>query len=108
MVHHREFQFSFHFPDVDISKPYTPVEPLQAAPLSYSNTLTFLIKSYEDGLLSPLLCGLREGQELEVSSPEGKFDVGLIGKRNKLVLLAAGTGLTPMIPVINWSIQSQR
>ncbi|KAI5712245.1 hypothetical protein M8J75_006922 [Diaphorina citri] len=94
--------------DVDISKPYTPVEPLQAAPLSYSNTLTFLIKSYEDGLLSPLLCGLREGQELEVSSPEGKFDVGLIGKRNKLVLLAAGTGLTPMIPVINWSIQSQR
>ncbi|KAL1464890.1 hypothetical protein WDU94_004497 [Cyamophila willieti] len=94
--------------DVVLSKPYTPVEPLLNTPLTYSNTISFLIKHYETGSLSPALAGLVLGQEVEVSPPEGSFDVTRLFKRNKLVLLAAGTGLTPMIPLVNWAVQAQR
>lgn len=94
--------------DVHISKPYTPVEPLQRSLVSYSNTLSFLIKRYPDGVLSPLLCGLTVGQEIEVAGADGKFDVSLMDKRSRLLLLVAGTGLTPMIPLLNWALQNQR
>uniref|UniRef100_A0A8D8VJD9 Cytochrome b5 reductase 4 n=1 Tax=Cacopsylla melanoneura TaxID=428564 RepID=A0A8D8VJD9_9HEMI len=94
--------------DVILSKPYTPVEPLLNTPVTYSNTISFLIKHYETGLLSPALAGLTVGQEVEVSPPEGSFDVTRLAKRKKLVLIAAGTGLTPMIPLVNWAVQAQR
>ena len=46
-----------------------------------------------------------EGETIEMSSSEGTFDTARIDLCQNLVLIAAGTGLTPMIRILNYVIQ---
>lgn len=46
-----------------------------------------------------------EGDTIEMSSCEGTFDITRIDLCQTLVLIAAGTGLTPMIRIINYVTQ---
>ncbi|XP_037072541.1 cytochrome b5 reductase 4-like [Pollicipes pollicipes] len=55
-----------------------------------------MVKVYPDGVLTPQLDALRLGQTLEVSEPLGAFRRPPEELR-QLVMLAAGTGLTPMV-----------
>ncbi len=45
------------------------------------------------------------GDTIEMSSFEGTFDITRIDMCQTLILIAAGTGLTPMIRIINYVIK---
>jgi cytochrome-b5 reductase len=45
---------------------------------------------------------------MEMSSCEGTFDLTRIDLCQTLILIAAGTGLTPMIRIINYVIDSKQ
>lgn len=57
-----------------------------------------LVKSYPKGKLSQHLCSLRQGDLIEVSRPQGSFECWT--SKTNLILIAAGTGITPMLPII--------
>uniref|UniRef100_A0A0K0E7Z0 Cytochrome-b5 reductase n=1 Tax=Strongyloides stercoralis TaxID=6248 RepID=A0A0K0E7Z0_STRER len=77
-----------------ISRPYTPI-------IINENVIEFLIKIYEDGLLTPSIGSLQEGDSIEISDSIGKLNFVDGEKNNKECLcIAAGSGLTPMIRII--------
>lgn len=84
-----------------MSRPYTPVWPLvettEYGPIS-EDTLCLLVKSYPNGKLSQHLCSLHQGDTIEVSRPQGSFECWTA--KTNLILIAAGTGITPMISII--------
>lgn len=86
-----------------LQKPYTPVsrswDPLSQNSSS-SNQLHFAIKTYSDGAVTPHIEGLEVGETLEISNPVGKFRLSSIDGAKVLVLLAAGTGITPMVRLL--------
>uniref|UniRef100_A0A0N4ZKE5 non-specific serine/threonine protein kinase n=1 Tax=Parastrongyloides trichosuri TaxID=131310 RepID=A0A0N4ZKE5_PARTI len=77
-----------------LSRPYTPIRVNESK-------IEFLIKIYDDGLLTPTIGSLQEGDTLEVSDTIGKLDF-INGTKNNAncLCLAAGTGLTPMLRII--------
>jgi cytochrome-b5 reductase len=76
-----------------VGRSYTPV----AGP---EGCLRLLVKVYTRGALTPLLGALRPGDAVEVGDPRGSFDPALLRDRTGLLLLAAGTGLTPMLSLL--------
>ncbi|XP_062395206.1 cytochrome b5 reductase 4 [Sardina pilchardus] len=92
--------------DSDVVKPYTPVDhtllpDCPAAEGDSAHRLFLMIKVYPDGLLSSHVDGLRIGDALAVSSPEGPFSLRVLRGITHLYLLAAGTGFTPMARLIH-------
>eukprot|EP00483_Globobulimina_turgida_P013557 UN13582 len=83
------------FNNNEIIKKYTPVSDSL-----YDGYIEFVIKYYANGLLTPYLFNLNEGDEMEISGPiintlqypfEHKSNIGMI---------AGGTGITPMIQIL--------
>ncbi|CAH0393431.1 unnamed protein product [Bemisia tabaci] len=91
-----------------VERPYTPVVSVHPEyPVESSiECLNFMIKSYDNGLLSKWLCSLPTGAVVSVSAPLCVFNPSLLNGRKKLVILAAGTGITPMFSVINWAVHT--
>ena len=87
-----------------LQKPYTPVsrswDPLSQTSSGSSDQLHFAIKTYSDGALTPHIEGLDIGETLEISNRVGKFRLSSIDGAQVLVLLAAGTGITPMVRLL--------
>nr|XP_048291755.1 cytochrome b5 reductase 4 isoform X4 [Myodes glareolus] len=93
----------------EIVKPYTPVSASLLSgfrePVSSPNKyIYFLIKIYPDGLFTPELDRLQIGDCVSVSSPEGDFKLSKLQEVEDLFLLAAGTGFTPMVNVLNYAL----
>ncbi|XP_048209585.1 cytochrome b5 reductase 4 isoform X2 [Perognathus longimembris pacificus] len=93
----------------EIVKPYTPVsdslvsefkEPL----LPDNKYIYFLIKIYPSGLFTQELDRLQMGDFVSVSSPEGSFKISQLQELEDLFLLAAGTGFTPMVKILNYAL----
>ncbi|XP_041043118.1 cytochrome b5 reductase 4 isoform X2 [Carcharodon carcharias] len=95
--------------DVEAVRPYTPVLPsLYAEPKDDGLTCTniyLMIKIYPDGLLTPHIDKLQIGNCVSMSSPAGNFKHSQLKGITELILLAAGTGFTPMIKLINFSLK---
>ena len=100
-------QFKMNIEDIEFERSYTPVFAdldLQA----YSNekrfdkNLHFLIKTYPKGVLTPNLNALPIGAEIQMSNPTGKFNVEILTDITNIILLAAGTGITPMCKLIQY------
>lgn len=89
---------------------YTPVcVSLTAAPPPSCDRVLLMVKGYPEGALSPLLCGLPlQADGLEISEPLGTFDVRWLGTAVHVALVAAGTGITPMLRVIAYVLQEPR
>ncbi|XP_064617175.1 NADH-cytochrome b5 reductase-like isoform X2 [Liolophura sinensis] len=85
-----------------ITRQYTPVSPLHA--LGYFD---LLIKIYPDGRMSRHVKALKTGDKVELRGPCGRFSYSP-NKWQRLVLLAAGTGIAPMIQVIRQVIINER
>jgi len=84
-----------------VSRPYTPVWPLVETAeygIISEDTLCLLVKSYPNGKLSRHLCSLNQGDLIEVSRPQGSFECWT--SKTNLILMAAGTGITPMLPIM--------
>ncbi|KAG0421336.1 hypothetical protein HPB47_002766, partial [Ixodes persulcatus] len=89
-----------------ISRSYTPVIPALKADQGRSDgkTVHLMIKAYPEGALTPVLKALQIGDTVEMKDTEGDFEMALLHKCHTLVLLAAGTGFTPMVRLLHWAL----
>lgn len=79
--------------DASRSKPYTPVK--------YDNNgLVFIIKYYNVGGVADYICSRGVGDKLFISEPIYKISLNNNFGHN-ILMLAGGTGITPMIQFIN-------
>jgi len=60
--------------------------------------LTVGIRHVEDGVFSTFAMGLQAGAKLQVMTPDGRFTAA-IGSAKKPILVAAGSGITPMMSI---------
>ncbi|KAF9764406.1 NADH-cytochrome b5 reductase 2 [Nosema granulosis] len=75
------------------SRPYTPISV-------DNNEWMFLIKSYNCGGVADWICSRNPGEKLVISEPI--YKIAYIDQESKNVLmLAGGTGITPMLQFIN-------
>lgn len=59
-----------------------------------------MIKRYPDGNLSKYVCDKNKGDLVEMTNPLGSFNLQDLENRETFVMLAAGTGITPMLSLI--------
>ncbi|KAH7728649.1 Protein Y52B11A.3 a [Aphelenchoides avenae] len=81
-----------------ILRPYTPISSI--TPTTSGGSLDFLVKIYDDGIFTPALDPLSEGDIVEVSDPIGDRDIARLTEEPTVLMFAAGTGLTPMVSII--------
>ncbi|XP_021096396.1 cytochrome b5 reductase 4 isoform X1 [Heterocephalus glaber] len=95
----------------EIVKPYTPVSyslfsEFKEPDLPNNKYIYFLIKIYPAGLLTPELDHLQIGDFVSVSGPEGNFKKSRLQELEDLFLVAAGTGFTPMVKILNYALSN--
>ncbi|XP_077161539.1 cytochrome b5 reductase 4 isoform X2 [Paroedura picta] len=95
----------------EIVKPYTPVTSSLVSEFKDSSHndkthIYFMIKIYPSGLFTPVLDCLCIGEYISVSNPEGNFIKPQAEDVEDLFLLAAGTGFTPMVKLLNYVLTS--
>ncbi|XP_038617333.1 cytochrome b5 reductase 4 [Tachyglossus aculeatus] len=93
----------------EIVKPYTPVSGSLPSDFPdpyhpYNKYIYFIIKIYPNGLFTPQFDRLQLGDYVSVSSPEGNFKKSQLQAIEDLFLLAAGTGFTPMVKLLNYAL----
>jgi ring-1,2-phenylacetyl-CoA epoxidase subunit PaaE len=77
----------------DVRRSYSVSSPLGC------NDLTVGIRRVEDGVFSSFAANdLKVGDQLEVMTPDGRFVADIGGMKNAL-LIAAGSGITPMMSI---------
>ncbi|NXU79052.1 NB5R4 reductase, partial [Oreotrochilus melanogaster] len=93
----------------EIVKPYTPVLPF--LPLNFKEPshhegarIYLMIKIYSCGLFTQALDHLQIGDYVSVSNPEGNFKKTQIQTSEDVFLLAAGTGFTPMVKLLDFAL----
>ncbi|XP_054250687.1 cytochrome b5 reductase 4 isoform X1 [Indicator indicator] len=93
----------------EVVKPYTPVLP--SLPLDFKEPfhrdgayIYLMIKIYSSGLFTQALDHLQIGDYISVSNPEGNFKKSQVQTSEDLFLLAAGTGFTPMVKLLNFTL----
>ncbi|KAK4308467.1 hypothetical protein Pmani_019835 [Petrolisthes manimaculis] len=99
----------------NVTRPYTPVAPglkQEEEKEELGRWVHLLVKIYPDGALTPGLDELEMESEVEVSLPEGTFTQDKVTAAttitHTLVLLAAGTGITPMIRLTLAALDNKR
>lgn len=88
--------------DDDVVRSYTPI------PLTYCSKeairmkldILFIIKAYQTGALSKLLSLKSSSEIVSVSQPKGNLELNRIKNHTKFAMLAAGSGITPMVSVL--------
>lgn len=105
--------FLFHFVVIgtNITRSYTPI-PKSYAPISCSNEadpnlyLYLLIKTYIDGALTRYITSnLSLAHDLEISHAKGSFKLNDMMKHNRIAILAAGSGIMPMLSIIDYLLE---
>lgn len=88
----------------EFSRSYTPVPYSSLGkfkPSSYTaDNVSLIVKNYKDGKLSKYICGKGIGDTLELTKSLGSFRLGDLEGREVFLLVAAGTGLTPMLGLL--------
>lgn len=88
----------------EVSRMYTPVPPClhpeDMAPNYTSDCICLMVKNYPEGALTPSMTALQPGQTLILSSGLGTFTVESFDTYSTIHMLAAGTGLTAMLGII--------
>ncbi|XP_071112428.1 cytochrome b5 reductase 4-like [Haliotis cracherodii] len=90
---------------MELARSYTVVFPSlrsseQDILVEQGRVLYLMIKIYPDGALTPWIGGLSVGSSLEVSDIDGNFQSTQLEKSTQLILMAAGTGFTPMVRLL--------
>ncbi|XP_071801639.1 cytochrome b5 reductase 4-like isoform X1 [Asterias amurensis] len=92
----------------ELSRPYTVVSST-LLPQDYKakeicgRIIYLMIKMYPNGHLTQQLAGYKEGDMIDVSDYEGSFVESRLDQADTLVLVAAGTGFTPMVKLLQWN-----
>ncbi|XP_058837562.1 cytochrome b5 reductase 4 isoform X2 [Topomyia yanbarensis] len=89
-----------------VSRSYTPV-PANAIPTECPPSFVpLLVKTYPTGGLSQLLTkSVPLATSLQLSQPSGNFALGKLKYHNRIALLAAGSGITPMLALLNYLLE---
>jgi len=87
---------------MEVVRSYTPVKPLSAEDEgNYSpQAVHFLIKTYSDGCLTKIVRNFTIGDEVRLSDHTGDFSSSRICDLERVFLLAAGTGATPIVRLL--------
>ncbi|XP_019864664.1 cytochrome b5 reductase 4 isoform X2 [Aethina tumida] len=70
-----------------------------------TDSVCLMIKKYPDGSISPYVTSLEKNEVVCCSHPIGSFDLQKLEKLDKFILLAAGTGITPMLGLITFLLE---
>ncbi|KAM0793535.1 hypothetical protein ACM66B_000973 [Microbotryomycetes sp. NB124-2] len=81
-------------PDLQIQRPYTPLDGACFDPASETTECQLLVKRYSDGEVSRYLHRLRAGDDLRVRGPVPTWQFDST-KLDEVVFIAGGTGVTP-------------
>ncbi|KAF7380723.1 hypothetical protein HZH66_014099 [Vespula vulgaris] len=104
----RHLEAKMKIAGVEISRYYTPVpaclHPEDTAPNYTSDCICLMIKQYEDGALSPSITALKVKEKVTLSNGLGVFVVESFDRYSVVHMLAAGTGLTAMLGIIQRSL----
>jgi len=77
----------------DVIRPYTPIDQFS------KGHMTLLVKVYPQGVMSKHIHSLKEGDSLEIKGPMKKLAYEP-NKYKQVGMIAGGTGITPMLQVI--------
>jgi cytochrome-b5 reductase len=86
-----------------MSKPYTVITESftsQNKLEQLGKQICLMIKTYDDGSLTPILKRLELNSFVEISNFTGSFQITALDKCNELILICAGSGFTPMIKLV--------
>ncbi|XP_019854312.1 PREDICTED: cytochrome b5 reductase 4-like [Amphimedon queenslandica] len=83
----------------EIERDYTPIKSFGSP--SSSSSIKLMIKLYSDGAMSQYLSKLKKGDALTVSNPSGTFDANRLQSIKDSILIAAGSGVTPMFGLLH-------
>uniref|UniRef100_A0A6P4ET44 Cytochrome b5 reductase 4 n=1 Tax=Drosophila rhopaloa TaxID=1041015 RepID=A0A6P4ET44_DRORH len=83
-----------------IQRSYTPVDQSYVHIDKNSECLNFLIKRYSNGPVSSHLHDLKVGSRIQLSPPRGAFQLSELTAHRNILLLAAGSGITPILSII--------
>ncbi|XP_044272364.1 cytochrome b5 reductase 4-like isoform X2 [Tribolium madens] len=88
----------------EIVRSYTPVPICLFSKFrqqsSTTDSICLMVKRYPEGNLSKILGDCLTGDTVTISKPLGSFNLQEIEKRETFIILAAGTGITPMFAII--------
>ncbi|XP_065089720.1 cytochrome b5 reductase 4 isoform X2 [Ochlerotatus camptorhynchus] len=89
-----------------VTRSYTPV-PASAIPTDCPATFVpLLVKTYQHGGLSKHLTRpVPLATSLQLSQPSGSFSLAKLKHHNRIALLAAGSGITPMLALLNYLLE---
>ncbi|KAK7872919.1 hypothetical protein R5R35_004239 [Gryllus longicercus] len=94
---------------IEVSRRYTPIPPYLHSDFKPDgwepDCLCLMVKGYPNGALSHHITSLKEGDTLDISEMDGDFDPQILIGAKRLCLLAAGTGITPMLGIIDWVLR---
>ncbi|XP_058117878.1 cytochrome b5 reductase 4 [Anopheles ziemanni] len=86
-----------------VSRSYTPVPAAWISTDCPATSVPLLVKSYQDGCLSKQLTRPAPlATSLQLSQPSGNFALSKLRHHNRFALLAAGSGLTPMLALLDY------
>ncbi|CAH2092919.1 unnamed protein product [Euphydryas editha] len=96
-VHHR-------VKDKECIRSYTPVGDSWDHFGNEFSALKLAVKRYDNGALSPHLTGLKVGDLVILSGSYGNFQLHKLKQVKILYLIAAGTGITPMLGLLRFML----
>ncbi|CAI5777112.1 NADH-cytochrome b5 reductase-like isoform X1 [Podarcis lilfordi] len=86
---------------LEVQRAYTPITPVNA-----EGYFEVLIKCYEDGLMSQYVKSWKEGDSVCWRGPFGGFPYSA-NQYGELLMLASGTGLAPMLPILQYITENE-
>ncbi|KAK1348699.1 NADH-cytochrome b5 reductase [Hamiltosporidium tvaerminnensis] len=90
--------FYIYNDDYSIKRPYTPIQ-------NTPNSLSFAIKIYEKGNISKYLNSKKINEKIKLSKPIPKRKYNINEFKN-ILMIAGGTGITPMLQILEYSLNS--
>lgn len=94
----------------EVVRSYTPMAAAldeQFLPPDWSeDCLCLMVKQCSEGLMSRYLCDLKPEDVVNVGPAVGLLQLSMMGATTRLCLLAAGSGLTPMVNLILWALST--
>ncbi|XP_052743226.1 cytochrome b5 reductase 4 isoform X3 [Bicyclus anynana] len=90
--------------DKECVRSYTPVGDSWDHFGSDLSALKLTVKRYDAGALSPHLAELKAGDTVTLSGPYGNFQLRKLKQVKTVYLIAAGTGITPMLGLLKFML----
>lgn len=93
--------------ETDTIRSYTPVPTRYSrhGAITMPSNILFLIKSYNDGKLSKYLAKECSNELLKISQPKGNLDLTALKDHTSFSMLSAGSGITPMISLLDYLLE---